>query len=34
MSSIGTVSGLASGIQWRDMVDQIMEMEKSRRLGR
>src|SRR5215218_1605968 len=33
MSSIGTISGLASGIQWRDMVDQIMEMENSRKMA-
>src|SRR5687768_6457142 len=33
MATIGTVSGLASGIQWRDMIDQIMEMEKSRKLA-
>lgn len=32
MSSIGSFSGLASGIQWRDMVDQIMRLEQSRRL--
>src|SRR5687768_6314819 len=30
---IGSFSGLASGIQWRDMVDQIMELEESRRLS-
>lgn len=29
---IGTVSGLASGIQWRDMIDQIMQLEESRTL--
>lgn len=29
---IGTVSGLSSGIQWRDMVDQIMQIEASRTL--
>ena len=33
MDPIGSFSGLASGVQWRDMVDQIMEMEKSRRLA-
>lgn len=32
MSSIGTISGLASGIQWRDMIDQIMAAEEARRL--
>ena len=30
---IGSFSGLASGIQWRDMVDQIMKLESSRRLS-
>jgi flagellar hook-associated protein 2 len=30
---IGTISGLASGIQWRDMIDQIMQMESARRLS-
>lgn len=29
---IGTISGLASGIQWRDMIDQIMRLEESRTL--
>jgi flagellar hook-associated protein 2 len=29
---IGSFSGLASGIQWRDMVDQIMALEASRKL--
>ena len=29
---IGTFSGIASGIQWRDMVDQIMQIESQRRL--
>jgi hypothetical protein len=29
---IGSFSGLASGIQWRDMITQIMEMESQRRL--
>ena len=29
---IGSFSGLASGIQWRDMVDQIMQLEISRRI--
>lgn len=29
---IGSFSGLASGIQWRDMVDQIIAMEETRRL--
>jgi flagellar hook-associated protein 2 len=33
MSQIGTFSGIASGIQWRDMVDQIMALEAARRLG-
>jgi flagellar hook-associated protein 2 len=32
MSPIGTFSGLASGIQWRDMIEQIMKLEMSRRL--
>jgi flagellar hook-associated protein 2 len=27
MDPIGTFSGIASGIQWRDMIDQIMRME-------
>lgn len=30
---IGSFSGLASGIQWRDMVDQIMKLEESRQLA-
>ena len=30
--SISSISGLASGVQWRDLVDQIMEVETSRRL--
>jgi flagellar hook-associated protein 2 len=29
---IGSFSGLASGVQWRDMVDQIMAIETSRKL--
>lgn len=29
---IGSFSGLASGIQWRDMVDQIMALERARRV--
>ena len=29
---IGSFSGLASGVQWRDMVDQIMALESSRKL--
>jgi flagellar hook-associated protein 2 len=29
---IGSFSGLASGVQWRDLVDQIMAMETSRKL--
>lgn len=29
---IGTFSGLASGIQWRDMLDQIMKIESARQL--
>ena len=32
MASVGSVSGLASGIQWADMVDQIMELEAARKL--
>jgi flagellar hook-associated protein 2 len=30
---IGSFSGLASGVQWRDMVDQIMALESSRKLS-
>jgi len=30
---IGSFSGLASGVQWRDMVDQIMAVETSRKLA-
>lgn len=30
---IGTFSGLASGIQWRDMVEQIMNLEAARKLS-
>lgn len=33
MASVGTISGLASGIQWRDMIDQIMAAEEARRLS-
>jgi flagellar hook-associated protein 2 len=33
MATIGTISGLASGLQWRDMIDQIMAAEEARRLG-
>src|SRR3954469_14806100 len=29
---IGSVSGLASGIQWRDLVDQIVKLETTRRI--
>lgn len=29
---IGTISGLSSGIQWRDMIDQIMKAEQARTL--
>ncbi len=29
---IGSFSGLASGIQWRDMIDQIMQVETQRKL--
>jgi flagellar hook-associated protein 2 len=32
MASIGSFSGLASGVQWRDMIDQIMQLEASRRI--
>ncbi len=31
-SPISSVSGLASGIQWQDMIDQIMQLEQQRRL--
>jgi flagellar hook-associated protein 2 len=30
--AIGSVSGLSSGVQWRDMIDQIMAIESQRRL--
>lgn len=30
---IGSFSGLASGVQWRDLVDQIMQIETQRRLA-
>jgi flagellar capping protein FliD len=33
MASIGSFSGLASGIQWRDMIDQIMQLETSRKIA-
>lgn len=33
MEPIASFSGLASGIQWRDMVDQIMSIEKTRRIN-
>lgn len=32
MAPIATFSGLASGIQWQDMVEQIMNLEKGRQL--
>lgn len=32
MASIASISGLASGIQWQDMIDQIMQMEAARRV--
>ncbi len=32
MASVGSFSGLASGIQWRDMIDQIMDIEAARRV--
>ncbi len=32
MDPISNISGLASGIQWRDLVDQIMALESQRRL--
>src|SRR5690606_33375611 len=28
MDSLMSVSGLASGVQWRDMIDQIMRLER------
>jgi flagellar hook-associated protein 2 len=33
MASISSFSGIASGIQWRDLVDQIIAAESMRRLG-
>lgn len=33
MQPIASFSGLASGIQWRDMVEQIIKLESSRRLS-
>jgi flagellar hook-associated protein 2 len=30
---IGSFSGLASGVQWRDLVDQLMNIETQRKLG-
>ena len=32
MASTASVSGLSSGIQWQDMIEQIMTLEKSRQL--
>lgn len=32
MASIASISGLASGIQWQDMIDQIMKAEAARRV--
>lgn len=32
MDPISSISGLASGVQWRDLVDQIMAIETQRRL--
>src|SRR5688572_11092178 len=32
MSSIGSFSGLASGVQWGDLVDQMINLESARRL--
>jgi len=31
-SPVGTISGLSSGIQWRDLIDQIMKAEQTRTL--
>lgn len=31
-NSLSSVSGLASGIQWRDMIEQIISLESSRRM--
>lgn len=33
MASIASFSGLASGIQWQDMIDQIMAAERARRVS-
>jgi flagellar hook-associated protein 2 len=33
MASIASFSGLASGIQWQDMIDQVMELEAARRVA-
>lgn len=33
MASIASFSGLASGIQWQDMIDQIMQVEAARRVS-
>src|SRR5881227_1884005 len=32
MTPIGSIRGLASNIQWQDMIDQIMALESSRQL--
>lgn len=32
MASVASFSGLASGIQWQDMIDQIMQVETARRV--
>jgi flagellar hook-associated protein 2 len=32
MASVASFSGLASGIQWQDMIDQIMQLEQAQRL--
>src|SRR5687767_12875269 len=32
MSNTASISGLASGIQWRDMIDQIMKLESARKI--
>ena len=32
MDPIGSFSGLSSGFQWRDMVDQMMQLEISRKI--
>jgi hypothetical protein len=32
MASMSSISGISSGIQWQDLVDQIINLESARKL--